>query len=153
MAGAGFYAIQAARIRFGRDGRWYADDEPITNPRIAALFARHLRRQPDGTYAIQMADERAAVEIEDAPFVVVGVSRVDEGTWHVELNDGSMERLDPASVHVAPDAVAYCRVKGGRERARFLRAAYYELAQDIVETAPGRFVLSTGRASYPIVHH
>ncbi len=48
MAKAGFWAIESHTIRFGRDGRWYADQEPIVNDRIARLFSQHVRRGDDG---------------------------------------------------------------------------------------------------------
>ncbi len=149
MARAGFYAVQGSKIRFGRDGRWYADDEPITNPRIAALFAAHLQRDPDGRYVIRMGDEQAPVEVDDTAFVVVAVTVAADGTIVVELNDHTTEVLDPSCLEVGQDNVLYCRVKGGRERARFLRAAYYQLAPHITEQAGG-FLLRTGTEMYPI---
>ena len=36
---AGFWAIGGYEISFRKDGRWYADDEVIENPRIALLFS------------------------------------------------------------------------------------------------------------------
>jgi len=150
MPRAGFYAIHAAKIRFGRDGHWYADDERITNERIADLFARHLQRAPDGTYVIRMGDERAGVEIEDTPFVVTAATVEADGQVRIELNDHSEEILDPTTLEVGAEQVLYCRTKGKSERARFLRAAYYQLAPHINETEPGRFALLTGGIAHPI---
>ncbi len=70
MARAGFYAIESGRISFRRDGNWYSDDERIDNPRIAMLFSRSLRQDPDGRWFLQVAEERAPVAIEDTPYVV-----------------------------------------------------------------------------------
>jgi hypothetical protein len=150
MPRAGFYAIQAAKIRFGRDGNWYADDERITNGRIVDLFARHLRRAPDGGYVIRMGDEQAAIEVEDTPFVVVAAAVEPTGVVRIELNDHTTEVLDPKTLEIGAEQVLYCRVKARTERARFLRSAYYELARYVSEVEPGRFVLQTGGIAHPI---
>lgn len=146
---SGFYAVESCRIRFGRDGRWYADDQPITNQAIAQLFSRHLGRDAGGGYVIQMGDERATIEVEDTPFVVTSAS-MDGGSWRVWLNDGSSEPLDVDSLRVGEGDVLYCWVKGRTEEARFLRPAYYQLAPFITERTPGEFVLNCGDETHPI---
>lgn len=152
MARAGFYAVHNARIRFGRDGVWYADEEPIANARIAELFARHIRRGEDGAYIIQIGFERAPVEVDDTPYVVVGVDLEADGAVHLELNDRTREKLDPSTVAVGERDVLYCRVKAGEERARFLRSAYYQIAPLIAEDPHGRFVLRLGGDHHRIGH-
>jgi len=151
MPGAGFYAIHTSKLTFRSDGRWYADDAPVLHQRLALLFSRYLRRTPAGGYEIWI-DERyhADVEIEDTPYVVTAVDADASGALAVELNDGTTEALDPGTVHVGADNVVYCRVKRGTERARLLRAAYYELTQYIEEVVPGQFRLRCGDTTYPI---
>jgi len=149
MPRAGFYAIHNSSIRFGRDGRWYADGQLITNARIADLFSRHVQRDPDGTYRLRIADEQAAIEVEDTPYVVIAADS-DVGQPWVELNDRSREPLDVTSLAIGGDDVLYCRVKEGREPARFLRPAYYQVA-DHIEAAPGGgFVFRAGARRHPI---
>src|SRR5262249_22296085 len=140
MPGAGFYAIHTKTLAFRSDGRWYADDEPVVHERLARLFSRHIRRKPSGGYEISL-DERyhADVEVEDTPYVVTAVDREADGWFQMNLNDGTVERLDPVSLEIGRDNVLYCCVKGGAERARLLRAAYYQLTAFIEEAAPGRF--------------
>jgi len=150
MARAGFYAIQTSRIRFGRDGQWYADDEPIINQRIADLFARHIQRSADGGYILRLGDEQAPVEVEDTPFVVVGVTVGADGGLIAELNDHTSEPLELSTLEIGSSEVPYCRVKNGSERARFLRPAYYQLARHITEVEPGRFEIRTGTATHRI---
>lgn len=149
MARAGFYAISSSHIRFGRDGRWYSDGEPIDNRRIADLFSRHISRHPEGGYQLQLGNEHARIEVEDTPYVVVAVSEEANG-FTIALNDGSQEPLDSASLRVAAGEVLYCNVKGGSERARFLRPVYYQLARFIEEEAPGRFCLRSRDTRHPI---
>lgn len=151
MARAGFYAIHNSHIRFGKDGRWYADGEPIVNQRIADLFSSHVRRSEEGGYMLEIGPERAPIEVDDTPYVVVGVDvQEDEGTARLELNDHTVEDLAPASLSIGADSVLYCRVKGGKEPARFLRPAYYQLAPFITESEGGRFELWLGGTAHPL---
>jgi len=149
MPRAGFYAIQSSEIRFGRDGRWYSDGELITNPKISQLFSRHVVRQPNGSYRIEIDWDKAPIQIEDTPYVVRRVETGPNGGFTVELNDDSREPLDLVSLEISEDNVLYCRVKKGEEPARFLRAAYYQLAPYIQESA-GRFVVRSGGGEHPI---
>jgi len=150
MPRAGFYAIQATTIRFGRDGKWYADDEQITNPRIADLFSRHVCRDPAGGYMIRMGDERAHIIVDDTPYVVIGVTPAASATFRVELNDRSVEDLEPSSLSVAGDDVLYCQVKNRSEPARFLRPAYYQLTPYIRAIDATHFALDVNGTLCPI---
>jgi hypothetical protein len=149
MAQAGFWAVSSGKISFRPDGRWYSDDEPINNARIAKLFSKCLRQVDDGRWQIAMADERAFVEIHDTPWVVTGIGGDAVHGFTLRLNDDTEEPLDPATLTVGAANVLYTRVKGGRHRARFLRPAYYQLAPAIAERG-GRFVLATGGRDYEI---
>lgn len=149
MPRAGFYAIHNSSIRFGRDGRWYADGQVIENPRIARLFSRSVHRRSDGKYELRVAEERAAITIDDTPYVVTAAELGADGTAAIELNDGTREALDPRTLAVGAGDVLYCRVKGGEEPARFLRPAYYQLA-DCIAADRGRFVFETAAGRFPI---
>lgn len=150
MPRAGFYAIHNSTIRFGRDGRWYADGQAIANPRIARLFSRSVHRTADGAYELRIAEERAPITIDDTPYVVTGAVVDPAGAAWLDLNDGTREVLDPESLSVGADDVLYCAVKHGRERARFLRPAYYQLADHIAADAGGGFVFHTAAGRFPI---
>lgn len=151
MPGAGFYAIGASRIVFGRDGRWYADGERITNPRIALLFSRHLVQRNDGTYALVMGDEKAAVEVEDTPWTVIRVDGDPARGFTLTLNDRTTETLAPETLHVGADDSFSCRVKG-HARARFLRPAHNALARYVEPTgAAGGFAISIGGRHYTLL--
>jgi uncharacterized protein len=152
MARAGFYAIHNSRIRFGRDGVWYADGQRIENSRIADLFSRHVKRGNQGEYVLEIGHERVPIEVDDTPYVVVGFDLVaSDGQPFIELNDHTREPLAADSLEIGADEVLYCRVKGCAERARFLRAAYYQIAPHIHAGAmPGSFVLDCGGDSHRI---
>jgi hypothetical protein len=134
VARAGFTAIHSGRIRFGKDGRWYCDDEAISNKAICRLYARAMTVGPDGVARLELGEDRAQVTIEDTPWVVVQVEGDARHGFQVLLNDDTLEPLDPATLRVGPGNVLYCRIKGGHE-ARFLRPAYYELMRH-AESAP-----------------
>ncbi|GIW44571.1 MAG: hypothetical protein KatS3mg077_1853 [Candidatus Binatia bacterium] len=153
MPGAGFWAIPSAKLVFRKDGRWYADGEPVTHERLARFFTRYLRRKPDGSGYEIWVDERfhMDVEIEHTPYVVTALFPGPEEQLHVRLNDESEEPLDPKSLQVASDGAVVCLVKGGRERARFLRAAQADLAPYLDEH-DGQWCLHWAGNHYPIGH-
>jgi hypothetical protein len=140
MPKAGFWAIESHTIRFGRDGRWYADDEPIANPRIADLFARHVTRGEDGAWWLRIGDERAQIVVDDTPFVVTRVDGSPDTGFRITLNDGSTEALAAGTLALGDADVLYCDVKGAVYRARFLRPAQTELL-GYVGVEGDRFVL------------
>lgn len=140
MAKAGFWAVESHTIRFGRDGRWYADDEEIVNPRIAQLFSQSITRGDDGEWWLVVGDERAKIVVEDTPFVVQRVDGSPAAGFAIGLNDGSTEKLPASTLRVNPQNVLYCDVKEGSYRARFLRPAQAELLSHAREQGEG-FVL------------
>lgn len=150
MGRAGFYAIESGKISFRRDGNWYSDDERIDNPRIALLFSRSIKRNPDGSYYLQVAEERAPITVEDTPYVVKVVDEDDSGGFAIVTNDDEREPLDPATLEVGRDNVLYCRVKGGAFPARFLRTAYYHLSSNFFADQGETFSLVVHGRRYPI---
>jgi hypothetical protein len=150
MARAGFYAIESGKISFRRDGNWYSDDERIDNPRIALLFSRSIKCNPDGSYYLQVAEERAPITVEDTPYVVKAVYEDDSGGFTIVTNDDERALLDPATLEVGRDNVLYCRVKGGVFKARFLRTAYYHLSNSFFTEEGETFSLVVRGCRYPI---
>src|ERR1700691_2818745 len=144
MARAGFYAVESRKISFRRDGNWYSDAERIDNPRIALLFSRSIRRNPDGSFFLQVAEERAPITVEDTPYVVRTVEDDAGGGFTIVTNDDAREPLDPATLEVGADNVLYCAVKEGAYRARFLRHAYYHLADHFLTDDGENFAIVIG---------
>lgn len=152
MAKAGFWAIDPTRkISFGKDGWWYANDERIQNRRINVLFSQHLHKTAEDVYEITIGWDKVTVVIDDAPFVVTQVTSNSEQGLTLRLNDESEEPLDPTTLSINQDNVLYCRVKGKEHAARFLRPAYYQLAEYIQGNEErGTFWLSLQERAYPI---
>ena len=150
MPRAGFYAVESGKISFRRDGNWYTDEERIDNPRIALLFSRSIRRNPDGSYFLQVGDERASITVEDTPYVVKSVEGDAATGFTVVLNDDEREPLDYGSLEAGADNVLYCRVKNDGFRARFLRSAYYHLSDCLGMDEDGEFYFKVAGQRYPV---
>ena len=150
MPRAGFYAVESGKISFRKDGNWYTDEERIDNPRIALLFSQSILQNPDGSYFLKVAEERASITVEDTPYVIKGIEGDAKSGFMLILNDDTREALDPATLEVGADNVLYARVKGGQHRARFLRPAYYHLSGSFEADASGRFFIQIGGTRYPL---
>jgi hypothetical protein len=104
----------------------------ITHRRTHLLFSKSIRRDPTGKYSVHVGPESAEVIVEDAPYTIRSVTIGEEPDgppkdYILHLNDETQERLESGSLVISEQDVMYCRVKGGAERARFLRAAYYQI--------------------------
>ena len=150
MPRAGFYTVESGKISFRSDGNWYSDDERIDNPRISLLFSQSIRRNPDGSYYLQVAEERASIAVEDTPYVVKALEDDELGGFTMVLNDDTREPLDPAALEVGAGNVLYSRVKGGEARARFLRSTYYHLSDRFESDDAGRFYVNLRGRRYPL---
>jgi uncharacterized protein len=151
MARTGFYAVESGKISFRRDGNWYSDEERIDNARIALLFSRSIKQNPDGSFYLQVAEERAPITVEDTPYVVKTIEGNAHTGFTVVTNDEEREPLDAATLEIGPDNVLYCRVKGGAFRARFLRTAYYHLSTAFEADKRGGFSITIGGRRYPLL--
>jgi hypothetical protein len=63
-------------MRIARDGTWFHQGSPIGRAAMVRAFSRILRREPDGGYVLVTPVEKLDIEVEDAPFVAVELSRV-----------------------------------------------------------------------------
>ena len=115
-----------------KEGRWFHEGVEITHGRTRLLFSKSIQRDPTGKYYVHVGPESAEVIVEDAPYTIRSVTLQEESDgpprdYILHLNDETQECLESSSLVVSDENVMYCRVKGGTERARFLRAAYYQI--------------------------
>jgi len=102
------------------------------------MFYENLRLDEHGRYVISWEGERCYVDVEDTAFVVRSVHH-EPGTDGqdvrilLELSDDTREELMPGTLSIDRQNVLYCRVKNLTFPARFSRAAYYQLAESVVE--------------------
>ncbi len=121
-------------FRIAADGTWFHDGAPIVRPALVRLFARALRREPDGAHWLVTPAERVPVEVEDAPFLAVELAvegsgrsarlrlRTNVGDWVV------LNRAHPLIVRGDPESPRPYLALGGGLEARLARPVYYELA-------------------------
>lgn len=154
MPQAGFWAIGGYTISFRKDGRWYADDEPIANPQIARLFSQHVRGDGKGGWVIDLGIDCQPVVIEDTALVITSVDGDTAGGFRVHANDGIVEELDCSTLASGPDNVLYCdldRGDRGTIRARFLRGPYYVLSNLMqIDECSGEAVLQCRGRSHVV---
>jgi len=123
-------------IRIGADGRWSFEGREIVHPEVLALFRRSLEPDPEGGWRIRSGTELRPVTVEDTPFFVVGIRAEGSGSHLLTLDDGTAERLDPATLR--RDGRGFlARVKGGAFPARFSRTGYLDLAHLLEEGEDG----------------
>jgi hypothetical protein len=123
---------ETAPLFLDKEGRWFHEGVEITHERTRLLFSKSIQRMASGTYCLRIGSESAEVLVEDAPYTVRSVTVKEDPDgfaqeYILHLNDETEERLEPGSLFVGAGDVMYCKVKGGLERARFLRPAYYQI--------------------------
>jgi len=135
-------------MRIARDGTWFYRGTPIARLPLVKLFASVLRREADGGYWLVTPAERGPIEVEDAPFLAVEVTREGEGRaqrliFRTNIDEFVTAGPDhPLRTELAADGEPspYIRVRAGLE-ARLARAVFYELVELGVEEPEGDAVI------------
>jgi len=146
--GAPRYQYQGGTLFLDKEGRWFHEGEEITHKLTAELFSRSVCKDPAGGYHLVVGQEWSPIEVEDTPFMVRQVDLTGNKAI-ARLNDGSEEDLDLSTLKVGAENVLYCEVKAGQFPARFLRPAYYQLMERLVEDDEG-FAVEVGGRRWPI---
>ncbi len=125
-------------IYIDKEGKWFHKGIEMIQRGIVNEFYRSLTMDSSGEYLIVMGNEKCLVEVEDTPFIITRVefdgTEGDEGEEVVLcLIDDTTESLEPDTLNVGDENVLYCRIKNNTFKARFSRAAYYQLASHIKE--------------------
>ncbi|MEW6185599.1 MAG: hypothetical protein AB1585_07665 [Thermodesulfobacteriota bacterium] len=147
--------IPPCMIFVSKEGKWYHEGAEIIHRPIFLWMIQSLDKTEEGLFIVHMNNQKCFLEVEDTPLVVTGVSfaaAVPEAAEQVllTLNDDSEETLDPATLRISKESVLYCTVKQGKFPARFLRPAYYQIAEKISEDNQGGFSLEIGGRKFPI---
>jgi len=135
-----------------RDGRWTHEGQPILNRRLRERFDRSVVYLVDeAAYVVQIGHFRGQIEVEETGFFVRAVG-LDDGT--IALSDGSVERLDVASLTWSSlDGALVCRIKRDLVPdglpARFLHSAQADLLGCLDECDAG-LLLRLGTGSVPL---
>ena len=146
-----------SEMRIARDGTWFHQGGPIGRPAMVRLFARILRREPDGGYVLVTPVEKLDIAVEDLPFLAVEMKV--EGTGRdtalaFRLNTGELVTADDAHPIAFADGadgpLPSILVRGGLS-ARIVRSVYYDLAARAIDegaTPPGVW---SGGTFFPIM--
>jgi uncharacterized protein len=142
-------------IFVGKEGQWFHEGAEIIHRPIFLWLIQSLEMDDQGRYLVHLNNQKCVLEVEDTPLVILSAERVQSGPEKKEeilltLNDERRETLDPRTLWLSSENVLYGRVKGGRIPARFLRPAYYQIAQYIDEDENGGFALSLNQQEFPI---
>ena len=111
------------------DGSWWQDGEEVTHERTRSLLYNSVKRNPDSTYRVEVGKDSLPAVLEDTPFFI---SSYEPETGLLSLLGGRREKLRPETLEFQPNGICYCTLEN-TERAKFLRSAYYTLAQQIEE--------------------
>ena len=118
-------------MRIAADGTWYHEGSPIKRTAMIRAFSGLLRREADGGYWLVTPFQKLSIEVEDACFQAVDVSRKD-GDLAFRLNTDDLVVAGPDHALRSagdPDQPAlYLQVRRGCE-ARLNRSTYEQLAQ------------------------
>lgn len=141
------FEYKGGKLFLDKEGRWFHDGVEITHKLTVDLFSRSIRRDKSGQYVLEVGPEWAPVEVEDTPFMVRRVD-VEDDIVRATLNDGSEEELDLDTLRISDRNVLYCDVKNKEYPARFLRPAYYQLMNHLVENRDGYAIKIAGQNWY-----
>ncbi len=142
-------------IHVDKDGRFWHLGAEMIHEGINRLIMEHVDLDEKGRYVVSFRGQRCFAEVEDTFFVIKSCRRRPQSddlpeAYLVTLNDGSEEELDPATLVQNQDNVLYAKVKAGRFPARFLRQAYYYLADRVIEKG-GAYYLPVNSRDYRIL--
>ena len=148
-------SLPPCMIFVSKEGKWYHEGAEIIHRAIFLWMIQSLEKTEEGLFIVHLNNQKCYLEVEDTPLVVQQVDLIREGPGeqsHIRLtlNDESREILDPETLRISSENVIYCTVKNGRFPARFLRPAYYQIAENITEDETGGFVLLLNNKKYPV---
>ncbi len=139
------------RLFIDKEGTWYQNGVEIIHAGVRRQFMESLEISPEGGYRIRVGREVCKVEVEDAPYVVLGIVDYGDGSLGLELKDADAEIFNPETFWINDQNIPYSMVKDGRFPARFSRPAYYDLAQRIVSDERNQtFLLVLNGKSWPV---
>jgi hypothetical protein len=147
--------IPPCMIYVDKDGNWFHNGAPIIHRDLLALFYQSLDVDEHGQYLIKFKNQICRLDVEDTPYVIQAIDFVpatspgEEDRFLLHLIDNSNEDLAAGTLSVGPDHVPYCRIRGGKFKARFSRASYYQMAPYIQEdTKTGRYFIALNEKKY-----
>jgi hypothetical protein len=144
-------------IQIDKEGIWYFRGEEMIRKDIVHYFYEHLKAGEEGSFYIEVDDQRFHIGVEDVPYVIMSVELIqpqeeERPCFVIALTDGKTEILNlDRPLRRGKDNVLYARVRKGEFEARFSRPAYYQLCRYIeCDQTNEVYVLKTNHFSVPI---
>ena len=125
-----------------RNGVWMADGTEISHEPTRRLFARSLNHDKDG-YFLHIGRETKRIQVEDTAYFVHRIDGDPAGGYELWISDETRERLSPTTLGYKPGRLT-AKVKGGKEEAKFLHAAYFDLLRHLEEDEKSYFLTLIG---------
>lgn len=139
----------SGHITLTAEGLWLHEGQEITHERSCALLFKSLYEN-NGQWFLSGDQQPVPVHIEDTPYFVRQLKK-SSSAYELVLSDGSVEKLDPATLHFNTRDQPNCLVKKSCHAARLTRQVYYELMKDLVERE-GYYGLLQDGVFYPLKH-
>jgi hypothetical protein len=138
-------------IFIDKEGRWFHRGAEMIRREIVRFFYENILVDSLGRYVVSTGKEHCYLDVEDTPFVVQKVRFEEDAgaeNFRLFLCDDTEEFLNPDTLYIGAENVLYCRVKQARFPARFLRPAYYQLAEFIAEEEGGFHLPLNGKKHF-----
>ena len=144
-------------MRIQADGTWFYQGTPIGRERLVRLFSTVLRRDEDGHTYLVTPVEKVRIEVEDAPFLGVEMTRTGEDAEQVltfRTNVGDVVEAGPDHPlrferEDGTDGVKPYLLVRGRLEALVNRAVTYDLIE-LGEPDGDDFVVRSNGAAFRI---
>jgi hypothetical protein len=68
-----------SHMRIDTEGRWFHEGSEIRRPELVRLFARLLRREPDGRHVLVTPVEMLDIDVDDAPLIATEMASEGDG--------------------------------------------------------------------------
>ncbi len=138
--------LPPCEITIDKEGIWYHKGAKIIRKDIIKFFYEHIDLDIYGRYIISWRNEKCIVDVEDTAFFIQRVDKVDNN-FLLYINDDTQEKLEPDTLFINKNNVLYCKIKNKKFPAKFLRAAYYQIAEYIKEEN-GKYYIRVNNKKY-----
>ncbi len=149
-------AFRPSPIFIDAEGKLFQEGEEITHGRTLELLYRSIERNDnrfdhiDSEFVIHVGGSALPLEVDDT---ALHIRHVDLEKETISVMSGEPLPLEPSTLEIGASNVLYCQISG--IRARFLRPAYYQIANNMSLVNHGvnrgsEYTLKWGGRTYPI---
>jgi hypothetical protein len=78
--------VDLKEIVIRKDGKWYFGGAEMFRRNILNILARNIKKQEDGSYAIELEQDTSPITVEDVPFLAQGIYE-ENGYYKLVFHD------------------------------------------------------------------